>query len=303
MRRKNGRSWWSIASLVALLMLPVLASFWRATVELSLPLGDEVRQAAKPKPPPWIILLEVNNGYLDFFQNWWRHFLLLQATIPVVVIAQDDTVFQTLTSTLGKEHSSSLLIIERSLTLTTADTSVMYDSPSYHTLVSGRATHILQKLQQGQNIIYTDTDTVWVKDPFPYLILSNDQQPDMILQVDNQQYDGVSPYYCTGLMAIVANKHTIQLFDDWQAQLQKKPQLNQPIFNRLLHQPLRTLTHQPLPRIEFPGGNLYFTGRSDEGMRYPTAQRAQAVAVHNNYIQGHDAKKKRFQDAGLWKVD
>ena len=81
---------------------------------------------------------------------------------------------------------------------------------------------------------------------------------------------------------------------DWQKAL-TKPQLNQPIFNQILHT-ASTVKHQPLPKAEFPSGELYFKKFND-------GQRAKAVVVHNNYIVGVAAKQQRFKLRGLWKRD
>ena len=36
----------------------------------------------------WVVLTTVNNGFYDFFTNWWAHYELLGAPMPVYVIAQ-----------------------------------------------------------------------------------------------------------------------------------------------------------------------------------------------------------------------
>ena len=158
-------------------------------------------------------------------------------------------------------------------------------------MVSGRATHILQRLKEGINVIYTDVDTVWQSSPLPYLAAAGDV--DAILHVDNISWEGFSPYYCTGFMAFVSNERTKKLMLDWQAALQK-PQLNQAIFNQILHTK-SAVKHQPLPQSEFPNGNQFFEIFQD-------SQRAKAVIVHNNYILGFSTRKRRFEKHALWKV-
>jgi len=145
-------------------------------------------------------------------------------------------------------------------------------------------------------MIYVDIDTVWLKNPLPYM---DAEKYDMLLQVDNKSYAGVQPYYCTGLMAIVANERTVKMIELWEKKLLAKPQLNQPIFNDLLHKhPAVTpaVKHTGLPSPLFPGGRDYFDIFSED-------QRNEVVAVHNNYIIGHDKKKRQFKEYGLWLAD
>ena len=53
------------------------------------------------------------------------------------------------------------------------------------------------------------------------------------------------------------------------------------------------LQHIALSDALFPNGKQYFETMDKN-------KKQAVVVVHNNYIIGHDAKKKRFQDNGLW---
>ena len=98
----------------------------------------------------WTILLTVNDGFYDFFQNWWAHFDRLNLTQKVVVVAEDDAVY-------AKLKSNSRFVIERSH-LTQAAAHV-YDGKEYKQMVSTRAQHILRHLREGENIYCTPTLT------------------------------------------------------------------------------------------------------------------------------------------------
>jgi rhamnogalacturonan II specific xylosyltransferase len=237
-----------------------------------------------------IILVEVNDGYYNFFLNWLCHYEALKINLDVVVIAEDDVVSKKLEREVRR--SRPYLSIQRTNNKYMSS-SLLYGSMHYKNLVSGRATHILSRLKAGKNVLYTDVDTVWRNNPMPYLSALG-KQVDAILQVDTEKFDGLSPYYCTGFMAFVSNSRTIALMSAWESALQK-PQLNQPIFNQLLHKK-SSVVHQPLPKMEFPSGQMYFS-------KMNMKQRQQAVVVHNNYIQGIQNKQIRFEKYGLWKVN
>jgi uncharacterized protein (TIGR01627 family) len=246
----------------------------------------------------WTILITVNDGYYDFMLNWLSHFDKLGLKVLVIVIAEDDVVYDKL-KWLGLPANK--LQIERSAlagTGTAVDSkligSLNYDTKEYKTMVSTRASNLLRYLREGKNLIYTDVDTVWRSNPLMYLDNPSTSDYDMLIQVDTDKYEGVSPYYCTGFMATRSNERTIKLMADWETELQDKPQLNQPIFNAILHK-RSTVKHFALSRNTFPSGLVFDS-------KHAQSKLDEAVVVHNNYIQGHDAKKDRFVKHNLWRV-
>lgn len=233
------------------------------------------RSTVNEYPARWTILLTVNGGFYDFFQNWWAHYKRLNMTNTVVVVAEDDAVY-------AKLQSNSNLTVERSQ-LTDAGPQT-YETPGYNRMVSTRAQHILRHLRAGEDVLYTDVDTVWRSDPTPHLGVAY----DLTLQLDAPKY------YCTGFMAVRSNPRTIGLFERWDEALLQKAQLNQPVCNKIL-QSTEGLRHAELDKMLFPNGGEYF-------QHFDAKSKDAVVVVHNNYIIGHEAKKKRFQKAGLWKV-
>jgi hypothetical protein len=241
-------------------------------------------------PEKWIILLEVNTGYFELFQNWLAHFLLLQLGIKVIVIAEDDMVKEKIDREVIPIYPHQFVVNRADLKLDS--TPLDWDTLEYKKMVSARATHILSKLETGVNVIYSDVDTVWRSSPLPYLAATN--KADMIIEVDASESQGFSPFYCTGFMAIVSNKRTIQFMKDWQKAL-KHPQLNQPIFNEILHK-RSNISHQPLPAMQFPSGALYFHQFSEK-------ERGKAVIVHANYMVGISSRKESFHKHTLWMIN
>ncbi|XP_053380280.1 uncharacterized protein LOC128548816 [Mercenaria mercenaria] len=166
----------------------------------------------------WTILLTVNNGFFDFFENWQWHFKKLDISVPVSVVAEDDIVFEKLTylnDSSIKVHRSEHISINKA---------VKYNSTLYNMIVSARPTYILMYLKNGTNVIYTDLDTVWLQNPLPFLQGNFDIKSQLDLK-DN---------FCTGFLAIKSNKDTIEFIQKWEDALRDKPNLNQDIFNRLV---------------------------------------------------------------------
>ena len=194
----------------------------------------------------------------------------------MVVIAEDDKIFHALTSVYRDN-----LTIERSNKNNTESTA-NFRSASFNKLVSERPSHILRYLEMGNNVLYCDTDTVWLQDPFPYLV----GDLDIWAQMDMNEF-------CTGFLAIQSNTRTIQFIKDWKLYMSGRSGKNdQQGFNAMNKSMLRI---QKLDNTLFPSGYLYFKVFSDE-------QRSNSVVVHNNFILGHDVKVRRFKTFGLWKM-
>ncbi|XP_060603232.1 uncharacterized protein LOC132756233 [Ruditapes philippinarum] len=224
----------------------------------------------------WTILMTVNDAYFDFFQNWIHFYQKLQTKYPLIVIAEDDVVFLKLRQLNG----NSLFTLVRSLR-TSHRSAVVYGSKGFNELASGRPTYILKYLERGTNILYADTDSVWLHDPVPYF----QGQYDMWMQLDSPRN------LCTGLMAIKSNNESIKLMRLWEASLKERLDIDQTAFNKVYRN--STIHLKPLDRSLFPSGNLYFDQFSD-------AKRKNVIIVHNNYIKGHEKKLQRFENFKLW---
>jgi hypothetical protein len=80
--------------------------------------------------------------------------------------------------------------------------SVAFGSPLFNQLSVRRHTHILKKLQQGINIMFSDTDTIWLKTPFLYFT----GKFDIWMQLDKVGF------YYPGTMAVKSSLLSRLLF-------------------------------------------------------------------------------------------
>jgi hypothetical protein len=125
-----------------------------------------------------------------------------------------------------------------------------YDTASFKSLVSRRPDHILRVLRLHPKVIYTDIDTIWLRDPRPFL----DGDYDFWGGLDDIIDD--LPYFTTGFLAFAATPNSLKLLQNWRISLEQKRQLNQPVFNDLVK--IQQVSSFNLPRREFPSGNLFF---------------------------------------------
>jgi hypothetical protein len=268
----------------------------------------------------YVVAVTVNMGFYDFFLNWYHYYnqsVILSTNINgtskpsvLVVIAEDDEIYEAMTK-LSLNNTE----VIRGAFQRAYGKAEDYDSTGYKSLVSARASHLLnllcglQDMQSASDfaetenrwiVVYSDIDTVWLQDPLP-LIQANlfgsrqELQYDILASVDDhdERYEN---YYCTGFFIAVATQISIYFLSRWEEKLKSNPQLNQPVFNALLHSdeqyPIR---HAGLDETQFPPGRLFFNET------YSKAKKLRGtVVVHNNYIIGRQNKKFRFQEYGLW---
>jgi hypothetical protein len=169
-------------------------------------------------------------------------------------------------------------------------------------VVQERASLIMRELVVGRNVLYLDVDIVLLADPFPHLTPGYDIWTSMDYDVnrtrDHQYWNekGFGTVHCTGVMGLLSTPRVIQFILDWEQHMEEGPPLsgNQKAFNAILNSPHnQDLVVMDLPDWAFPPGCLYFA---------PTfgPRRSKVVAVHNNWLVGHDSKKDRFWRHGLW---
>eukprot|EP01065_Artemidia_motanka_P011152 TRINITY_DN15996_c0_g1_i3.p1 TRINITY_DN15996_c0_g1~~TRINITY_DN15996_c0_g1_i3.p1 ORF type:complete len:361 (+),score=103.33 TRINITY_DN15996_c0_g1_i3:65-1147(+) len=245
----------------------------------------------------WVVTLTVNRGYVDFFWNWLHSYQLLRLTAPVVVFTEDDAAYKLLTP-----PPDGVRVVRGGAG---EDPAHSFGSSGFNTLVSKRASRMLrvvkEHMKEDRGILYTDVDTVWVQDPFPYLV----DGYDMIAQMDTEVHWGMSPYYCTCFLALWPTEQSLRLLTEWDKRLSAKqePGPNQYVFNQVV-QSMKSLKHKPLPTDRFPSGARYFNRRheTNPNVTFPYYNRNRAVVVHNNWVQGKAAKVKRFQQHKLWSV-
>jgi hypothetical protein len=279
----------------------------------------------------YTLVVTVPDGYVDFFINWWWHYqhnllypeLSQQQTSTAsyhvnrtVVVIAADAAAHTQIQTWWNQKQKQLVALQQPLPR------VVVEQCSLNI-----ASRLLPHVNKG-NIVYTDIDVLWLRDPFPYLYSLMDKHndnpqtlPDLYMAVDQEHFRGYHPYYCADFMIWHSNNRTVALLERWRDLLNRPrsdqpshlreflPSSTQPALNQVLHYAERhhvrrqvlhpldaTLTHQSLPTRFFPNGRQYFT-------EFTPTQQKEAIIAHNNFILGRDAMKARFQKFGLWNVN
>ena len=267
----------------------------------------------------WTIMTTINFAFLDFFYNWYYHYDLLNLTLDMILVAEDDLTFKHLEGfrasyyatkfnismtniAAGNNNSSDLLLgtttdderlrtpkitIERSaLQLGNASNmSVGWGEDNYKKMMSARPRMIRKKLEAGYNLIFTDVDFIWLKNPLPYF--------------DNnsiQFYNSMDPkdVRCGGFWACRSTPGTIKFAKKWEDALRKRPGHNQLSFNHLInrqeHQ--ENINTTKLSNHDFMNGNNV--------KRTSDAKRKNATGMHFNMVTHSEHKQKQMMKYWYW---
>ena len=99
-----------------------------------------------------------------------------------------------------------------------------YYKNGFNELTNRRSFYLLEMLKIHPKIIYSDIDTVWLKDPRPYFKGSVDFWAQIDGVIDGKPYfKGFIPYICTGFLAIKNTKASIQLLKNWHSVTSSNP--------------------------------------------------------------------------------
>lgn len=259
------------------------------------------------------IAVTVNMAYYDFFVNWYHHYddAVVRGSASshsplVVVVAEEKEVYEKLrTDPLLKDTNTEIVLGVYAASLSSKF--LDFNSNEYKSMVSSRATHLLNILcglnalsdhGASWNLVYSDIDTVWLKDPLPIIeatLFDDDDHSnpkyDILAAEDNPEMFGFAPYYCTGFLVITSTPASMHLISSWEEELLSNTQVNQPVFNKLVVEQKTSLKYAGLSEFEFVPGRNFFQHDKNR-----------IVVLHNNFVTGQEMKQKRFEEYGVWRL-
>ena len=175
-----------------------------------------------------------------------------------------------------------------------------FGAAGFNVLASRRPFYLLKvmKKYKYKNIIYSDIDTIWLKDPRTFLKGKYDFWAQLDGLIDGIPYfEGFIPYICTGFLALQSTKKTLKILRLWRQVteiINNKSRVNQADFQRIVFE--QSANFGVLPLRYFPNGETYFEQMSE-------LLRKDVVFIHNNYIIGKAKKIQRFQQFDIWAQD
>ena len=251
-----------------------------------------------------IVVLVTNYAYADFVVNWLctsGNVLSLKA----VVIAEDPELHEFL-SAAGVPS-----IDGRLFNISASSKDFEYASKGFEVVSNMKTRAVQAVLSMGFNVLFTDADIVFKRDPFLYLR----RDVDFEFQTDSGHIEFLpEDNPCTGFFYMRANNKTVP-FLERSFDTQRSQQQNVAI---ILHEMMSsgeavyiphssrapqlqdTLTFRQLPLLSFPPGDVLY---AEDFEQRRSAADVPLVNVHANWIAGSDLKRKKLHEYGLWKVN
>jgi hypothetical protein len=201
----------------------------------------------------WVMLLHVTDGYMDFFENFLAHYKKIgnwsQKHVLKVVLSSEAAA-RYVSSAYG--DMVEIAVAEGS---PVGRQPLGYNDKGFTNVVSQRPSLIRNELLADRNVLYIDVDVVLLADPFASL----PKGYDIWTSMDH------SHVHCTGILAMQASHHVIDLLDEWEktiAQTKKSETVigNQEAFNLAIraHGGQLDLVVFKLSEQLFPPGSTFF---------------------------------------------
>ncbi|XP_072032610.1 uncharacterized protein [Amphiura filiformis] len=235
-----------------------------------------------------VILTSTNAAFLDFTDNWLASIRRIGPHPNITIVAEDNATYEHLMKVpdvhvIRPDQSSS------------ASDKLVFNTPEYKKFVNKRAQYILDILKEGYDVLFSDVDTFWAADPFPYF----EEDFDIFAQLD------LGPPHprmlCAGFVYYKSTRLSIKFVKLWIKKMNSynNTRPDQGVLNKLIKKrSVPLLKVKVLDPDKFLSGHFYF----DEEWRTKNPQ-VKPVMLHNNWIIGHDVKVQRFKNLGMWLLD
>eukprot|EP01065_Artemidia_motanka_P007583 TRINITY_DN13793_c0_g1_i1.p1 TRINITY_DN13793_c0_g1~~TRINITY_DN13793_c0_g1_i1.p1 ORF type:complete len:673 (+),score=122.97 TRINITY_DN13793_c0_g1_i1:96-2114(+) len=257
-----------------------------------------------------VLVTWANYHYLDFVTNWVYHLRLLGVRNFVVGSMDDD-----LANALREREVPTFAMRSG---LSTKDFG--WGSSQFHKMGREKISLVSSVLDLGFNVLVCDVDTVWMRDPNPYIeqyptadvLFSSDHLHSTKMGVKGGLEDPLQAAGAAANIGILlfrgAAKGMVAEWDEW---LQRDPKIwDQDCFNRLLKKGMDLRARGPegvfkayqgklrvgiFPVHTFCNGHTFFV------QRLPQKYNARPYVAHATFqFAGTEGKRHRFREAKLW---
>eukprot|EP00871_Galdieria_phlegrea_P005307 jgi/Galph1/5778/GphlegSOOS_G4466.1 len=253
-----------------------------------------------------VTLVAMNYGYRSFLMNFVCNLRQLGLFPGNLIIAALDEELYRFAFTRGLP-----VYFENTVYNREDATSVMaasYGTDSFKKLTKMKSRVVLRILKLGYNVVWTDCDIVWFKDPLPYL---RSQHADLVIQSnapDDESANGRRRIN-SGFYLARSNPQTIEAFEDVIEFAAKSRMTEQPCFYDLwcgkqgetAHDDNRCVYKNKfevvlLDRTLFPNGITQRIWDSPSGTIRDVFPHL--YILHNNWVKGNQGKMERYYRHG-----
>ncbi len=237
--------------------------------------------------PQTIVVTCVNGGYAQsgMLRNWVGYLTALGLQDSVLVGALDDRAEE-----IASALSCQSMRFEGHPSHRLAKESLVYRRAGWKPVVFSKLSFVRRLLETGRHVLFSDADVVFLKNPLPFF--PGENRADFAAQSDAlDDASGDAPRsLCSGLYYAHPTREAIEALSFTPEDLEQHGGDQDYLRKKLGIE--RAARCSMLPRNLFPNGHLW-------KHRPPS----DPVAVHFNWIEGVEAKRKWMEDCGMWCLD
>lgn len=176
-----------------------------------------------------------------------------------------------------------------------SDKRSVYMSKDFVRKMNLRTRMILEALKLGYNVLHTDVDVYFYRDPFDDLPCQDGSCDAAIL------WDGV--VHNAGFLYLHATPRAIQLYEDMQNTAETTRKDDQTALNDALNRLGKNINFVTLPIKKYACGKNFYELRRNSGDGLTAEFVKDTIVAHNNWIVGIEAKVYRFKEMQQWYFD
>ena len=237
--------------------------------------------AALPSPA---IAVCVNAGYLSsgIFDNWLASVYRLNLRSRIIVGALDRFTFERV-SALGIR----CILWEGGPLGETSFEAIQYRTEGWKPIVFSKVSFVREILLAGRDVLFSDSDVVFLRDPFP--VLAKLPTLDFLIQSDARfsVKNADLSTLCSGFYFVRSTPSSIGVLSTNDSECLEWGGDQDMFRSRIFKQGLASA--RLLPRQLFPNGSLWLNAPPDD-----------PVAVHFNWLVGTRDKIKAMKATGVW---
>ena len=236
------------------------------------------------KKDGFVIISNVNCGYIDFALNFWKHYQQLEYN-NLVFIAEDCDTFSYLVRAFGRHHVAPPVLNDGD------KDAQIYGSKGFGKLASMRPIYMHYFLNRGVSVLWQDLDSVPFQDPMKFIPRGFDA---VLIDGESTDFHYSSNNLCSCFIYMNPSFSSLSTLQLWIEELKKmeKNIVNQPGFNRAISKAKaeQKITIAILPRSVFPNGRDY-----DRFMNT-------SAWIHANYRKGAELKQEFLIQRRAWLI-
>jgi rhamnogalacturonan II specific xylosyltransferase len=245
---------------------------------------------------PRLVVAASNSDYADFADNFANSLLALNVTNFVLVPL--DMEAHTILHQAYPKHTLPTMPGLGNHPAGKAD----FGTDAFKLVTASRPIFLQAFLNKGYAVLYNDIDMVWQHNAWDVIdardVDNGENDGSFETMIWN---DGMENYLCTCMFYLKPTPYSISMLTQW---------ANEIATNRYGED--QSAFGPVAKRLHFPSvGAINKTNVFDNDEQFPAARffvweknhpgNEKAVIIHNNWIVGKQAKKIRFEKAGLWK--